>query len=586
MPDFENFTFVETEENAAPIIKVIGVGGGGSNAVNNMWNKGIKDVEFAICNTDQQALKSSPIPEKISIGTRGAGGNPKVAAAKARENSEVIIQSCTGNTRMVFLAACMGGGTGTGASPVIAETIKQIEINDEETNDILIVAIVTMPFSWEGKKRIENAKAGIAELKKYADSVIVINNDKLRSFGNKTMPELFRLADEILLTATRSIAEIITNNLYVNIDFQDVYSIMSGSKTALMGCGVGEGEHRAEQAINAAANSVLLDDQNIHNAKGCLLSITYSSDHAVTMDEFELINSYVSNEIIDNEDPDSNVIWGTGIDDSLGEKLQVTLIATGFNRDDQGTMTTIATPEARKIEKEEVAPKETIVLETEPIQTEPAIVEAEAPAAAAETEEEPELELKVVTVNPTETKTVIENPVEKKIIIDIDDNDISMKDEEEETVSFHPQEQMEEDDIKVVTPAPHVAFDAETTKVPTDIHHQPNQPVSHHENMGTNITIENLGIRNSEPKSDVSTPKAGETRGLTEDDFQQRMARMKSLKDILMQGTDGIEKIANMDLVHGNAYQSLHSSVSEVSNSNISTDGSLGINASVFGNPD
>ncbi len=316
----------DTQEES--IIKVIGVGGGGSNAVNHMYKAGIKGVDFYVCNTDKQALNTSPIKNKIRLGEQGAGGKPEVARKAAIEHSDSITEVFSENTRMVFLTACLGGGTGTGASPVIAETIKKIKINDPDIENILVIAVMTLPFSFEGKRKRQIAMDCIHEVNKIADSVIVINNDKLRTLGNLALPKAFALADDILLTATKSIAELITCNLYVNIDFRDVHSVMQKSGTALMGSAMCDGEDRATKAIEAAASSVLLDDQDIRGAKGCLVSITYSEDSPITMDEFDTLTEFVQNNIA-NED-ECNLIWGTGFDNSLEGNLKVSLIVTGF----------------------------------------------------------------------------------------------------------------------------------------------------------------------------------------------------------------------------------------------------------------
>ncbi len=432
-PEFDNLkqapTFVEQANTSVnetddcnPGIKVIGVGGGGSNAVANMYKKGIKGVDFYICNTDMQALRNSAVPGKIAIGEYGAGGNPEIAAELARENAESIIKCCEKDTRMVFLAACMGGGTGTGATPVIAETIKQIKLDDRWIKDILIVAVVTTPFRFEGRKKLNYAKSYIHELRKYADSVIVINNDKLRTFGDMGLLKAFELADETIYTATKSIAQIITQHNYINTDFHDVYNIMSGSKTALMGCGHGSGENRIKDAIEAAASSVLLDDQDIHNAKGCLLSITYSSEHAITIDEFDYIQDYVLEDLIDSNDPDSDVIWGTGIDESLGDKVQVTLIATGFD------MPTEDAEPIRIIRAGKSEPKEQPKEVTE-MTREGQIIETPTTESKTEkpvTDEEITVYTKAEETPAAQTTSNTEKKAEEKIFVDIDGNTIEV----------------------------------------------------------------------------------------------------------------------------------------------------------------
>ena len=434
-PEFDNLTnekqvptFVEQANTAVketddcnPGIKVIGVGGGGSNAVANMYKKGIKGVEFYICNTDKQALRSSNVPNKIAIGDYGAGGNPEIAAELARENAEAIIKCCEKDTRMVFLAACMGGGTGTGATPVIAETIKQIKLDDRWIKDILIVAVITTPFRFEGRKKLNFAKNYTKELRKYADSVIVINNDKLRTFGNMELLKAFELADEVIYTATKSIAQIITEHNYINTDFHDVYNIMSGSKTALMGCGYGSGENRIKDAIEAASSSVLLDDQDIRNAKGCLLSITYSSEHAITLDEFDYIENYVLQDLIDSNDPDSDVIWGTGIDETLGDKVQVTLVATGFDMPAEENEPITTRTEGQNKHKEQTK-------EVKEMTPEGTIIDTHTTETSATEKTDDDL---VVITKKEETPVAqpaakVETKTEAKILVDIDGNTIDV----------------------------------------------------------------------------------------------------------------------------------------------------------------
>lgn len=432
-PEFDNLkqapTFVEQANTSVnetddcnPGIKVIGVGGGGSNAVANMYKKGIKGVDFYICNTDMQALRNSAVPGKIAIGEYGAGGNPEIAAELARENAESIIKCCEKDTRMVFLAACMGGGTGTGATPVIAETIKQIKLDDRWIKDILIVAVVTTPFRFEGRKKLNYAKSYIHELRKYADSVIVINNDKLRTFGNMELLKAFELADETIYTATKSIAQIITEHNYINTDFHDVYNIMSGSKTALMGCGYGSGENRIKDAIEAASSSVLLDDQDIRNAKGCLLSITYSSEHAITIDEFDYIQDYVLEDLIDSNDPDSDVIWGTGIDESLGDKVQVTLVATGFDMPTEEAEPIRIIKEGKSEPKEQPKEVTEMTREGQIIETPTTESKTEKPV----TDEEITVYTKAEETPAAQTTSNTEKKAEEKIVVDIDGNTIEV----------------------------------------------------------------------------------------------------------------------------------------------------------------
>ncbi|MBR1799016.1 MAG: cell division protein FtsZ [Bacteroidales bacterium] len=322
----------DSPKEQSSYIKVIGVGGGGGNAVNHMFRQGIKGVDFIVCNTDMKALNASPIPNKISLGNLGAGNKPERARQAALDHSDDIREVLSHNTQMLFITAGMGGGTGTGAAPVIAEIAKNIDLDNEENRKILVVAIVTKPFSFEGKRRLTQAEEGIKELRKHVDSIIVINNDKLRSFGNLTMSQAFAMADDVLLTAAKGIAEIITLNAYIGTDFQDVNTVMENSGTALMGTGSGRGENRALDAIQAATTSVLLDDSDIRGAKNVLLYFSYSSEHEITMDEQSIITDY----LLDKTDSTADMIWGAGADDSLGDELKVILIATGFEAETKG----------------------------------------------------------------------------------------------------------------------------------------------------------------------------------------------------------------------------------------------------------
>lgn len=312
-------------------IKVIGVGGGGSNAVNHMYKQGIVGVDFIVCNTDAKSLDMSPVPKKIQLGKGlGAGNVPSVAEKCADEKREEIKEMLSSNTQMLFITAGMGGGTGTGASPVIAKIAKEIELTDE-VKKILIVAIVTTPFSFEGPKRVQHAKEGIAELKKYVDAILVINNDKLRDFGNLPMRQAFSHADNILTTAAKCISEIITVGAHIQIDFKDVNTVMSNSGVALMGYGKAEGENRAIEAVKQAINSPLLNDNNINGAKSILLYIASASgEKGVTMDELSEITSFITKET----GGDSDFIWGDGTDDTLGDALAITLVATGFKENE------------------------------------------------------------------------------------------------------------------------------------------------------------------------------------------------------------------------------------------------------------
>lgn len=327
-PSTTGMQFEQSSEQPAKI-KVIGVGGGGGNAVNHMYRQGIHGVNFIVCNTDAKALAASPVPNKIELGKLGAGNVPEHARKAALEHKDEIREAISDNTQMLFITAGMGGGTGTGAAPVIAEIAKSIELDDDVVPRILVVAIVTMPFSFEGKRRREQALVGIEELRKHVDAILVINNDKLRHLGNLPLNQAFSQADDVLLTAAKGIAEIITVSAYVNIDFRDVNTVMEQSGTALMGAGEGRGENRARQAIEAATTSVLLDDNDIRGAKNILLYFSYNKDHQITMDELGEVTDYIT-DLTGNLD--TNVIWGAGDDDNLNDELRITLIATGFEQ--------------------------------------------------------------------------------------------------------------------------------------------------------------------------------------------------------------------------------------------------------------
>ena len=364
-------------------IKVIGVGGGGGNAVNHMFRQGIRGVDFIVCNTDAKALNASPVPNKIELGKLGAGNVPERARKAALEHKDEIREAISDDTQMLFITAGMGGGTGTGAAPVIAEIAKNIELDDEMVPHILVVAIVTMPFTFEGKVRRQQALAGIEELKKHVDAILVINNDKLRDLcGNLPFNMAFSQADDVLLTAAKGIAEIITVSGYVNIDFRDVNTVMENSGTALMGAGEGRGDDRARQAIESATTSVLLNDNDIRGAKNILLYFSYSPSHQITMDEIGEVTDYLTDLIGNNE---ANIIWGNSEDDNLNDELRITLIATGFEQRPGQTIHHLS------IEKEDNKPQE---------QTPDA--KAAAPESAAAKEEQAAAksdEIRVVHIN-------------------------------------------------------------------------------------------------------------------------------------------------------------------------------------------
>ena len=368
-------------KDKSSIIKVLGVGGGGGNAVNHMYAQGIKGVDFVICNTDLQVLEASPIPNKIQLGSGltqglGAGSNPEVGKKAAMEAIEAIIDVLGVNTKMLFITAGMGGGTGTGAAPIIAKTAKEL--------DILTVGIVTLPFSFEGKKRKDYADEGIENLKRSVDCLLVIGNDKIKQmYGNLPLRQAFSHANDILTTAAKGIAELITYPGYINVDFEDVKTVMKNSGVAIMGSATAEGENRAMEAVKSALASPLLNDNQIFGAKNILLNITSGSEE-VLMDEVDLISNYIQSESGLN----AEMIFGTSYDESLGDKLAVTIIATGFEaRENKIIMS--------KIDETFVEPKQKFMLH-EPEQKSEMIITnlvEETPEVKPEISEVPEMEI-------------------------------------------------------------------------------------------------------------------------------------------------------------------------------------------------
>jgi len=334
----EGFNF-DLPKNRSNVIKVIGVGGGGGNAINYMFKQGISGVDFVVCNTDSQALEKSPVPIKIQLGVSlteglGAGANPEIGSLAAKESEEEIKSLLSNQTKMVFITAGMGGGTGTGAAPIIAQMSKQI--------DILTVGIVTIPFQFEGRMRSEQAETGIEILRENVDSLIVINNNKLRQvYGNLGFKAGFAKADEVLATAARGIAEVITHHYRQNIDLKDAKTVLSNSGTAIMGSAVAEGPDRAEKSVLKALDSPLLNDNKIEGCKNVLLLIVSGEDE-ITIDEIGEINDLIQSEAGNN----TNIIMGIGEDKNLKKSISVTIIATGFNSEQQHE---IVNTEAKKI---------------------------------------------------------------------------------------------------------------------------------------------------------------------------------------------------------------------------------------------
>lgn len=403
------------------IIKVIGVGGGGSNAVNHMYRLGIKGVDFVVCNTDHQALDTSPVPTKIPLGQsltegRGAGSIPDVGKNAAIENLEDVNEILAKNTKMIFVTAGMGGGTGTGAAPVIAQAAKDM--------GILTVGIITVPFTFEGRKRRTQAEEGIEKMRESVDTLLVINNDKLREmFGNLTLVNAFENADDVLAIAAKGIAEVISVTGQINVDFNDVNTVMKDSGVAIMGSAEAEGENRAIKCVENALNSPLLNDNNIDGAKYVLLNITYGTQ-AVLMDEISDITDYIQEEAGSTAD----VIWGHGYDDSLGDKLCVTIIATGFNTTPH-TGLSMKAPKKNIMNLEDDSP-EIITNESEQL-TEPVTNTVE-----ESLEETPEL-------NPSESamkRYVLEEDVEIS-----EENEITNDAEESDNSNLYEQNTQEND---------------------------------------------------------------------------------------------------------------------------------------------
>jgi cell division protein FtsZ len=549
-------------------IKVIGVGGGGGNAVNHMFRQGIRGVDFIVCNTDAKALASSPVPNKIELGKLGAGNVPERARKAALDHKDEIREAISDDTQMLFITAGMGGGTGTGAAPVIAEIAKSIEIDDEMVPRILVVAIVTMPFSFEGKRRREQAEAGIEELKKHVDAILIINNDKLRHLGNLPLNQAFSQADDVLLTAAKGIAEIITVSAYVNIDFRDVNTVMEKSGTALMGAGEGRGENRARQAIEEATTSVLLDDNDIRGAKNILLYFSYSSSHQITMDELGEVTDYLTDLTGNNE---TNVIWGAGDDDSLNDELRITLIATGFEQRPGPTVHTL------DLQSEKTPAAETA--SSEAPQAAAAAATATA-AAAAETEKKP-------VVDDSLPKPTAEMNGRRIFVLDTPAEAQAEETEEREPAletaapaTFAAGSLL--DEIRIISrpepakkeePAPtEPVFSIEPTEALDD---KPAQPQETFEQKTFEPEVhtqrETIAERHFEqalqPDEDINDIK-----------LRQRAERIRRMNDLLRNDPNGPKKIEDMttdELTSEPIYQTTHSAESDAARKRINLDGTI-----------
>jgi len=396
MSELLNFNLPKQEENA--IIKVVGVGGGGSNAVNYMFNKGINGVDFVVCNTDAQSLDNSPILNKMQLGHtltkgRGAGARPEVGRDAAMESIEEIRALFNSDLQMVFVTAGMGGGTGTGAAPVIAQVAKEM--------GILTVGIVTVPFAFENKKRTAQATAGIEEMRKAVDTLLIIRNDKLRElYGNLSLSNAFSHADDVLCTAAKTIAELITITGIVNVDMNDVITVMRGSGVAIMGSGRANGEGQALRAVQLAMESPLLNDDDITGASHILLNITYGNNE-LKMDEIGEITDFIQ----ELAGPEADIIWGYGKDEQLGEDICVNVIATGFAAKEIATLLPL------NAVKEVPAPAAVFILGDAP--TAPVAVVEEIPAVVAETDTMTESAVSEVAEEPF--KLVLADEIELEI---------------------------------------------------------------------------------------------------------------------------------------------------------------------------
>ena len=429
------------------IIKVIGVGGGGSNAVNHMFNQGIVGVDFIVCNTDRQALDISPVPYKIQLGAqltdgRGAGMLPEVGMAAANENIEEIRELLSKNTKMVFVTAGMGGGTGTGAAPVIAQVAKDL--------GILTVGIVTIPFNFEGKKRRLQAEEGLNKMRENVDTLLVINNERLREFGkDMSLTDAFSYADDILTVAARGIAEVISVTGVINVDFNDVNTVLRNSGHAIMGSASAEGENRALEAVTSALTSPLLMDNEIDGARYVLLNITYGSKE-VMMDEITEITDYIQ----EAAGATADVIWGHGLDSSLGEKISITLIAAGLK--DVPLNGFEKAPERKVVDLHGENNKEITSLLTNPVSS----FEGSG-NSKDEFSEEPFLKSEQITDNTIPAESILQNFSEKKsydlfesaveinpsAILDVNDDTNFV-----EEITFHENEATSNTEAKDVQP--------------------------------------------------------------------------------------------------------------------------------------
>ena len=480
----------ELPQDESSIIKVIGVGGGGSNAVNHMFRLGIKGVDFIVCNTDKQALEKSPVPHKIQLGNSltkglGAGAKPEIGRDSALESIDEIKKLLTSNTEMVFITAGLGGGTGTGAAPVIASIAKEL--------GILTVGIVTIPFSFEGKKRREQAEKGLEEMKKYVDTLIVIGNDKLRDiYGSLKMTEAFAHADNVLTSAAKSIAEIISNHMHMNVDFNDVKTVMQDSGVAIMGSAIASGEKRALRAVENALISPLLNDNDISGARHVLLNIMSGSDD-IEMDEFGEITDFIQ----EAAGGSAELITGYGTDPSLGDNVSVTIIATGFNAKMYSGY------EAPTVQERKVVKLE-----------EPTITKVEAPIQITVIDEikaveEPFMFVKETTIEPV-------NTIVTEVIVSVEDN--SIDDFKDITTLESPSDMVIYSLEEEIAPVAEAMTVIELTATPTE------------EKVVTNEFIINDVKSSEEIENTYTTPEALSR----EEQIRLAQERIKKLKELTL----------------------------------------------------
>ena len=493
-------------KNQSSIIKVIGVGGGGSNAVNHMYRQGIKGVDFIICNTDAQAMESSPVPLKIQLGEKGlgAGSIPSVGKEAAMQKADEIREILEKNTQMVFITAGMGGGTGTGAAPVIASVAKEL--------GILTVAIVTLPFSFEGKKRRFQADEGIKELKQSVDTLLIISNDKIRElYGDLKLSDAFHKADNVLTTAAKGIAEIITVTGYINVDFEDVRTVMQNSGKAIMGHAIAEGEHRALEAVKSALASPLLNDNDIEGASDVLLYIT-SGKEEISMDEVTEITDYIQNEA----KAQAEIIWGNGYDESLGNNISITLIATGFDSEKK----------AERDNRIKHILNEEVVLPYQPkIMAPPVENEVDIDRIQLINKHNPEPEpleqpVEVAAMHDQEDNGMLRNPVQESPVMEPEPVMDSWK-EDERTIVFDISQTSEEEMVSAEA-EPQFRLNPETPKI--------NGESFTHEKLRTTEEVKpfEVYIRKTQPET-VSRQGAKEETGAPDLRSQERIERLRSM---------------------------------------------------------